>query len=270
MERRAESFGRRQRAENQHTSLRIERAQTCVKVAGQLFGRGPVSPWEDDGGRVLPRDLGCGDFGRKHDADAFGTMAPGLLGQTLTQISPRYFEKKKTGTWRIVTQADTRRRQCLARFVGRGRGRFGRSVEWLDGACHVADLLGCDGAWTVDDHGRLSRIKHGGFDAVFRRACVENGIDAALEIAENVSGGGWADVAEDVGAGRGDRYTSRADQLEGDRMRRHAHADERTSGSDGIRHGRRAGKKQCDGARPERLHELFRRVRDVRDQGIEH
>ena len=79
-----------------------------------------------------------------------------------------------------------------------------------------------------------------------------------------MGGVGGADVAEEVGAGRGYWDSSLADQLEGDGMRGHADADQRPSGGDGVRHGGGAGQKQRERAGPEGGDELAGGLGDVR------
>ena len=53
-------------------------------------------------------------------------------------------------------------------------------------------------------------------------------------------------------------------------MRRHAHADERSTGGDRIGHRGVAGKQQGERARPESGHQLARRRWDLRRPGVEH
>ncbi len=66
------------------------------------------------------------------------------------------------------------------------------------------ELGGGDGAGAVEDHRGLGGVEDGGFEADGGGAGVEDGVDAAVEVGEDVRGGGGAGVAEEVGAGRGD------------------------------------------------------------------
>ena len=58
--------------------------------------------------------------------------------------------------------------------------------------------------------------------------------------AEHVRGGGRADVAKQIRAGRGHRNPGQTDQLQRHRMRRHAHPHQRAPRRHRIRHRRRA------------------------------
>ena len=78
----------------------------------------------------------------------------------------------------------------------------------------------------------------------------------AVEIFEHVSGGGGADVAEDIGAGRGDRHASLADHFKRNRMRGHADADQRTAGGHDVGNGCGARQEQGQGAGPEGVHQM--------------
>ena len=68
---RAESFGGRQRTQNDGAALGVERAQAGVEVARQLLGRGPAAPREGGYGRQSFDLLRFGEFGGKHEAEAF-------------------------------------------------------------------------------------------------------------------------------------------------------------------------------------------------------
>ena len=77
-------------------------------------------------------------------------------------------------------------------------------------------------------------VEDGGFDADGGGAAVEDGVDAVVEVVEDVCGGGGAGVAEAVGAGRGDGKAGGFDEGEGDGMGGHADAYERAAGGDGV------------------------------------
>ena len=102
------------------------------------------------------------------------------------------------------------------------------------------------------------------------RPCVENGVDAAVEVIEHVVGGGGADVAEDVGAGSSDGNSGLADEFKRDWVRGHAHADEWTAGGDGVGDGGGARQKQRERTGPEVVHEVADDRRQRGDQAIEH
>ena len=84
--------------------------------------------------------------------------------------------------------------------------------EKLDRAGDFLNLLRCDRAGAVDDHRGWGGVEDSGFDAVRGGAGVEDGVDAAVEVVEDVRGGGGAGVAEEIGAGRGNRDPGAADQ----------------------------------------------------------
>ena len=167
---------------------------------------------------------------------------------------------------RVVTQADAGRGQG---FAWRCSERAGR-LEKLDRAGDGADLRGGDGAGAVDDHRALAGVEDGGLDAMFGGAGVEDGVDAAVEVVEHVLRGGGADVAEEVGAGRGDGEAGFADEREGDGMRGHADADERASGGDGVGHGGGTWQQQRERTGPEGGDELAGGVGNLCDEIAKH
>ena len=109
-----------------------------------------------------------------------------------------------------------------------------RWLEERDGAGDGFEHGGGDGSGAVEDHRRLVGIEDGGFDADGCGASVEDGVDAVVEVFEDVGGGGWAGASEAVGAGGGDGQAGGFDEGEGDGVGGHADADERASGGDGV------------------------------------
>jgi hypothetical protein len=64
----------------------------------------------------------------------------------------------------------------------------------------------------------LVGVEDGGFYADCGWATVEDGVDAAVEVFEDVTRSGWAGSAEAVGAGSGDGNSGSADEGESERM----------------------------------------------------
>ncbi len=122
----------------------------------------------------------------------------------------------------------------------------------------------------VQDHGFGVGIEDGGFDADLGWAGVEDCVDAAVEVGEDVGRGGGADVAETVGGGRGERAACGGDEGAGDRMGGHADADEFPACGDRLRKARMAGQEERERAGPEGVHEGLRDGADVTDDGREH
>ena len=129
-----------------------------------------------------------------------------------------------------MAEAYAGRRQSFRRRFD----QFSGALKEFDWAADVSNLVEGDRTGTIDAHGRLAGIEDGGFDAMRGWASVKNGVDAAVEIVQDVSRGGWADAAEQVGAGRGHGDAGVSNEHERDRMRRHADTDERTAGSDVV------------------------------------
>ena len=78
--------------------------------------------------------------------------------------------------------------------------------------------------WGEDDLG------DGGFEADLGGASVEDGVDAAVEVVEDVLGGGGTGVGEGVSRGRGDGDAGLPEELERDRVVGLADADECPAG----------------------------------------
>lgn len=68
---------------------------------------------------------------------------------------------------------------------------------------NLLDLRGADAAVAVHSYGVGVRIEDGGFEADEAGTGVEDGVDAAVEVGQDVGGGGGADVAEAIGGGCG-------------------------------------------------------------------
>ena len=109
----------------------------------------------------------------------------------------------------------------------------------------------------------------GGFEADGGGAAVEDGVDAVVEVFEDVGGGGGAGAAEAVGAGGGDGDAGGFDEGEGDGVGGHADAYEGAPGGDVV--GDACGARQEEGERagPEGGDEAFGLWRDDGDL-IEH
>lgn len=204
---------------------------------------------------------------RKHEADAVSCVlleglreARGEVGQG--GFEQAGFEQDQVGARGVVAQADAGGRQSLGRVGGSG---WIFAVK-LDVAGDFANLVRGDGAGAVDDHGGLAGVEDSGFHAVVGGAGVEDGVDATVEIGEDVCGCGRADVAEEVGAGGGDGNAGLLDEREGDGMGGHADADEGTAGGDGIGHGGGAREEKSQGTGPEGAHEALGGVGDVADE----
>ena len=166
-----------------------------------------------------------------HGPAATGPQATdGGLREPGTEIRSVCFHKNQAGFGGVVAEAYAWRRQSFRRRFE----QFSGALEEFDGAADGSNLVKGDSAGSIDAHGRLAGIEDRGFDALRGWASVKNGVDAAVEIVQDVSRGCWADAAKQVGAGRGHRDTGLPNEHERDRMRRHADADERASGSDVV------------------------------------
>lgn len=156
------------------------------------------------------------------------------------QSAQRGIDEDEVRAWRVVAQADTGRGEGFAWF---GCERL-RGLKEFNRAGDGTNLFGGDGAGSVDDHRIPAGIENGGFDSVKRGAGVEDGVDAAVEVIEDVGGRGGADVAEDVGAGSGDGNAGLEDQLKGDGVGGHADSDEGAACGDCVGDGSGAGEEQ--------------------------
>jgi len=169
--------------------------QAGVERAGQVFESGPSTPGKAD------CTVRRGDSCRQHDPDPFALEQAGGGGEPAAELAERGVDQNERRRGRIVAETDSGRGQ-------RFRGSFGGIAAWFvlhNRAGYGPDLVCGDCARTVDHHGRLGGVEDSGFEAVVGGAGIEDGVDAAVEIAENVFGCGWTGVAEEVGAGRGDR-----------------------------------------------------------------
>lgn len=81
----AKARGRRQGAEDDRTSLGVERAQACVEAAGKLVKRGPAAPGKDFNGGQSHGSKLVG----QHDADALARV----LGRDCGEPSRQSFER---------------------------------------------------------------------------------------------------------------------------------------------------------------------------------
>ena len=193
-------------------------------------------------------------------------MPCGGLREPSAEVRSVCFHQNQAGPGGVVAQAYAGRRQSFARRFE----QFSGALKEFDRAADGSNLVEGDSAGAIDAHGRLAGIEDRGFDAMRGWAGVKNGVDAAVEIVQDVSGGGWADVAEEIGAGRGHRDAGLSNEHERDRMRRHADADERAAGSDVVRDKRTARQQKRKWAGPERPHETTRHGRNIVHKRFEH
>ena len=184
----------------------------------------------------------------------------------MRQFGERGLNQNQAGAGCVVAQPNARRR---LRPAGCGGQRLGGLKE-LDRAGNVLNLANGDGAGAVEHHGVLGGVEDGRFDAMGCRTRIENSVDAAIEVLEDMGGGRGAGAGESIGAGRGDGHTGLADQLEGNRMRWHANAHQGATGGDGVGDGGGARQQQGKRAGPEGLHETARGLGNLRDQAVEH
>ena len=101
-------------------------------------------------------------------------------------------------------------------------------------------------------------------------AGVDDRVDLAVKIFKHMGRSGGADVAEDIGARRGDRNSRLPDDFKRHRMCRHANANQRTTRRDDIGNSSRARQQERQGARPEGLHQSVNHRRKFADQWLEH
>ncbi len=99
----------------------------------------------------------------------------------------------------VVADADAGGWQGFGRRAGDGGSEDGDGDSGGGG-----ELFGGDGAGAVERHGCGGGVEDGGFEADVGGAGVEDGVDTAVEVGEDVRCGGGAGVAEEVRAGGGD------------------------------------------------------------------
>ena len=131
-------------------------------------------------------------------------------------------------------------------------------------------LIERDGTGAVEHHGVLRRIEDRRFDAVLRWTGIDDGVDFAVEIVEDVGRRCGADMAEDVGAGRRDRHSRGTNKFERNRMRGHPDSCERTARGDDVWDSRSARQQERQRPRPEGAYELLGSIRDIRGNFEEH
>src|SRR5690606_12551137 len=86
-----------------------------------------------------------------------------------------------------------------------------------------------------DGTARIADVENGGFEADFAGAAVENERNAVAEILFDVAHFGWADVAERIGAGSGERNVAGLEEALKNRMTGDADGDGIESSGDDIR-----------------------------------
>lgn len=252
--------------ENHITSLSVESAQACVELFGEFLRRAPATPWEFGSCAQWSSEVDVSQFRWKHHSQTLSIVCFGCFGKPSGKLGERSFDQNQARTRRVVAKSNSRR----------GKGFAGGCVcenllfQDFDWSGDLADLVCGDCAGAVDHHWVLVGVEDGGFDSVLRWSGVEDGVDLSVEIVEDVFSGGWADVAEDVCAGSCDRYFCLADQLESDRMSRHADSDERASCGDDVWNCVAARQEQCQRSWPEGAHEVRRNCGHVCNERIEH
>lgn len=96
------------------------------------------------------------------------------------------------------------------------------------------DLAHGDATWAIDDDFVIEDFDDGGFEADCRRASVEDGVDAGVQVVEDVLCGGRTGVPEGVGAGGGDGQAGGSEKSLRDRVRGDADAHKRPTGGYGV------------------------------------
>jgi hypothetical protein len=152
-------------------------------------------------------------------------------------------DEDEAGAGGVVADAYTGGGQAL--WFGRGL------LRWLvegDRARDRFEYGGGDGAGTVEDDRGLVRggtqADDGGFEADGGGAAVEDGVDAMVEVLEDVLCGGGAGAAKAVGAGGSDGDAGGFDEGEGDGVGGHADAYEGAAGGDVVGDVVRAGEQK--------------------------
>ena len=99
---------------------------------------------------------------------------------------------------------------------------------------------------------------------------INDGVNPAIEIVEDVPCAGRADVSKHVGAGRGDRNAGTQDDVKRYRVRRHPNANKGAIRCYDIRHGRGARQEKCQWARPKLLHQALCGDGNLGDKSVDH
>ena len=169
------------------------------------------------------------------------------------------------GARSVVADAEAGRFQTLGRHAA-----VGLTGSQAHGTNNELYLLAADAAGTVDNWRLRGDVDDRGFHADLGRSCIEDGVDAAIEIALHVGGGRRAGGAEAVGAGRGNRHSGGFNQGQRHGVRRNANADFLAPGGAGVGNYVVFGQQQRERSRHEACRQLLRGLRPRPHQGLGH
>src|SRR5579859_3998052 len=212
----ADSAGKGHRAEDHVAGLGIESAKSGVELLGELMWRVPGTPCELSCTTERCAEFDVRKFSGKHQTESLPFVRLCGFGETNGKIGEIAFDQDELCARRVVAQTDARRGQCNPLSIA-GKHAVVKEIDWSG---DFAYLVGGDCTGAIDHHRILIWIEDGGLDAVLSWSRVENCVDLAIKIFEDVRCGCGADVAEDVGAGRCYGNTSLADDFKGNGMSR--------------------------------------------------
>jgi hypothetical protein len=174
---------------------------------------------------VEPEDVfPCESFGLREEH-------PGFAGGSADDGGAGDFPVQRDGRARAVVAGEQ-----AGRNLGLGRCGGAAGVADLDAERTLKGGPG-DGPGTQQAGGaRVAEVHDGGLKADGARAAVEDVADFPAEAGRDVRGGGRADIAEGIGAGRGERHAGELEQAAEERMARHAHGHARQAGRDDVGH----------------------------------
>ncbi len=237
-----EASGLGQRTQDQGDATVIEGPEAGEEGGGKGFRVIPSSPGLQNG------FSGDGPAGWKHDS-YHGKRG---VRQGVLEGEFRAFDEHQAGPGSVVANSYAGGWQRLRMWLE--RGAVGEIDLDLDAGCG-GELRGGDGTGAVEEHGGLGGIEDGGFDTDGGGAGVEYGVDAAVEVGEDVGGGCGAGVAEEIGTGGGDGQAGGEEQSLRDGVGGDADADQFPACGDGVGDGGQARKEQGERAGPEGLGE---------------
>ena len=158
-------------------------------------------------------------------------------------------------------ESDGRARAVVPGEQARGQLRGGRFGGGLAGGAHrnaedALELGLCHGAGPQQARcAGMAEVHDGRFQPDGAGAAVENVADFPTEPGADMRGGGWADIAERIGAGRGEGYAGEFEQASEQRMAGHAHGHAWQAGGHGAGHARFFRQDEGQRAGPEFLRE---------------
>ncbi len=163
----------------------------------------------------------------------------GRMPQFLDRIDP-----ERRGPRRIMDGHLTRARRPIGGCAGHGHRHRAAGEGRLQ-------LRGRDRPGTQQPRRIARQVEHRGFQADGRRAAVEDQVDPAVQVGQDVLGAGRREAIRPIGAGRGDRPAAPRDEPAGHRPGRASHADRRLAGGDDVGNPTRPAQDERQRTRPE-------------------